>query len=63
MSAFLLATPPAHSTSRLFAFLAFVDAQSGRICLNSRNELVDPQREKWLVKGTKLLAGHFLWGE
>lgn len=41
----------------------FLEAQAGRICLNSRNELVDPLREKWLVKGSKLLAGHFLWGE
>eukprot|EP00903_Cladosiphon_okamuranus_P015307 g14141.t1 len=33
----------------------------GRICLNSRNELADPLRQKWAVKGSKLLAGHFFW--
>ncbi|CAM9668342.1 unnamed protein product, partial [Ectocarpus sp. 8 AP-2014] len=34
---------------------------AGRICLNSQNDLMDPIREKWLVAGSKLLAGHFLW--
>ncbi|CAM9311063.1 unnamed protein product, partial [Hapterophycus canaliculatus] len=33
----------------------------GRICLNNRNDLVDPLRQKWMVAGSKLLAGHFLW--
>ena len=41
----------------------FLSSQTGRICLNNRNELADPLREKWLVKGSKMLAGHFLWGK
>ncbi|CAM9513046.1 unnamed protein product [Pylaiella littoralis] len=31
------------------------------ICLNEKNDLVDPLRQRWLVKGKRVLAGHFFW--
>ncbi|CAN0136881.1 unnamed protein product [Pylaiella littoralis] len=38
-----------------------LSTNSGRICLNEKNHLADPLRQRWLLKGTRVLAGHFLW--
>eukprot|EP00903_Cladosiphon_okamuranus_P011312 g10666.t1 len=39
----------------------FYDPPGSSICITRENQLVDQERGKWLVGGTKVLAGHFLW--
>ncbi|CAM9368643.1 unnamed protein product [Ascophyllum nodosum] len=36
--------------------------QKKRVCLDTRNDLLDPARQRWKVASQKLIAGHFLWG-
>lgn len=46
--------PPPVSPSR---------TQTDKVCLNEKNDLIDFDKQKWLVAGTRVMAGHFFWGE
>ncbi|CAM9368339.1 unnamed protein product, partial [Ascophyllum nodosum] len=40
----------------------FFTLQKKKLCLNTRNDLLDPARDREKVASQKLVAGHFFWG-
>eukprot|EP00752_Nemacystus_decipiens_P003543 g3269.t1 len=52
------AVVPGCKTQRVFQFY---DPPGGYICITHDNQVADQARAKWLVGGTKVMAGHFLW--
>lgn len=58
-----LAKPSALPRRTLSPPLPLHHQESHVICLNDQNALRDSASQRWEVAGTRVLAGHFLWGE